>query len=276
MEFHKNQSKDIRKTLVLIITIVSILFMMGTTGEFDKANMIGLTFILGIPLLLVCISFYKRQKLTPLEGIITPNSLQFTYLNHDEEIIMIHQIIEVNLLVSSQRSAVLEILYKDENNKYQKNYLNRLYYDKFVDICLYLERISNDDFKYQVFKVNDEFGKERTVFINESGYLTYLTQKNDVGDKLKEIVFEKKLKRILGFLGIVLLAYLKSDKLLSLRIMMYVLIPCVVVYQLISIVLRIKGYSRKEAIDFIIALFFFLFFGVTSYIVNIVYFIKLL
>lgn len=269
MKIRKKLMKEVVINLLIILTEISVIIASTMLDPpFSTESIIGIAFIFGLPCLLCVRNFIRRLQLYPKEGFIEGNTLRLNYYDNREVIISLSEILEVNMLIHSQKTAVLEFQYYDTNRGYINVQFSRADYSNFIEFSRVLMNIESPSCSTKVHTIKYNNTKERSEFSSLLEWDDYLTESKTISRVFEDIINENPLKSIAAILGIIVVALLRNDlKEESLAIMTWVIIAMLFLYMIFGFILRIKGFSRSEIIGYFLSGIFFILFGLISIIV---------
>lgn len=260
MTINRKIAKELRFIFLYIIMCIGILLI---PGYGDESKKVVLAFIFGIPILFSIIGYFRRLYKLPVICEINENEIILGYFSRQGLSIPIQNIIEIDIKIHSQKTAIINIILYDCESKIFNVGIYRNSWDNFIEFSEYLSSIFNESGKLKVYKMEDKLGKECSQFSESLNWYEYLTQKRTKKDVLNEITKEGIIKKVLITVCCSLIIFIKSiNSTYDVNITIGTIVVGLILYLIISFYLRMAGYSRKESIKIFGAIFFYLMLGI--------------
>lgn len=265
--------RDVKKELRFIIYSVIVLIgvYLAPYAEEDIMEKIGLECVLGIPILLIIIRFFRRLKLIPNMCELTNNELIISYFNKTSINIPLDQIKDVILKIHSAKTAIISINLYEHSTSISKLDIYKNSWGNFVEFCKQLSL--NYKGTVNVLTMKDNAGKECYVYSESVEWYEFLTKRKTIKDTLREVMNEGIIKKALLVFGFIVVVFFQSINDIG-DISTYIWFAGIMLifYLIISFYLRMKGYSRKESIENFIGGIFYVMLGLSA-VYGIIYWI---
>ena len=256
MIIRKKLIKDIIKTIFVVITAASFIITSAIINSKIDNQEIGLLIIIGIPVSLYVVGFFRRIKLYPKECILSGTSLTINYYNNRTIDLSLTEIKELKILIHSQRTAILEFKYLNENGAYLTVQFRRAEYTNFIDFSKTVMGYVYQDEPPKVETIKDNIAKERSEFFSQLEWWEYLTEKKTIAGILKELLSENLLIKLFSVISlcVIIISRNYQEGQNNFFILLF-MISIYVIYLIVGFILRLKGFSRVESIGhFIVGL----------------------
>jgi len=230
----------------------------------------GMAFITGVPLIILAIGFSKGRKLLPVSIDFAGRNIVLEFSSGMTENISIEELKYVSINVHSQRTAYLELIYRNDKSLERRVVLPLKYYNSFIEMCRQVCRHLGDDQVANCYYVDGMADKDKKVYFFDEPWDVFLEHKKSFPDVFADLRQESWVRKVgaLGFYFILFMGrVIRGDGVFS--GMFWFLGIGYLMYLLTGFFMRLRGYSRKETIEGFFAGVFFFIMGFCPLVLNI-------
>lgn len=232
-----------------IFITIGVLLLQYENG--DMGNLIGLAFIFGIPALLIIFATTRRHFKYPFEIEIKDDYLILTYRKRKRNI-SISLIMEINVKISSQRTATFEIKFYPNEVGLTKLVFTKKEWDKSEEFFYKLSLLIGNSSKFNILLLDKLLVKRLEKTSINFDWHEYFTAKKTIKNVFQDIIEESIIKKgiiLIGFLVLLTLNIITGEGTIDFKIYVWLILPMGSIYLLSSFIYRLKGYSREDAIE---------------------------